>query len=168
MNTLPDQHNVLLVIGANQGDRMAAFRRCRLLLSMLAGEIISTSLIYDSSPWGVTDQPPFINQGIHIRTTLTPEDLLAVTQDIESRLGKNKLTHWGPRHIDIDIILWEDIILDTDRLSIPHPHMGDRRFVLIPLTEIAEDWIHPISRLSINQLLERCQDDGSVRIVEDL
>jgi len=162
----PNSYNVLLLIGANQGDRFVAFETCRELIANHVGTILSVSPIYETSAWGKRDQADFINQGLMVSTSLSPKQLLTTTKRIEVKLGKNKITHWGPRHIDIDIILYEDLIVETKDLMIPHPHMSDRRFVLIPLNQIASTWIHPIKKMTIGELLKQCEDNGVVKEIE--
>lgn len=158
-----NQHIVHLLLGANIGDTVSMLRRARIYISMCIGQIQSTSPVYDTSPWGFKDQEPFVNQAISCQTDLNPRQILRKIHWIENRLGKKKIAHWGPRSIDIDILLYESQIIQDDDLKVPHPHMSSRRFVLIPLTQIASELIHPVKGITIKEMLELCKDTGSVK-----
>ena len=129
--------NVYLGIGANLGDRKKNLRRAVELISQIEGtELISVSSFYETAPWGNLNQPNFINGALRIKTELPPLKLLDELQDIENKLGRVRNEHWGARTIDIDILMIDDIVIDTERLKVPHPFMFERDFVLIPLSEI--------------------------------
>ncbi len=122
------------------------------------GEIIKSSSIYETAPWGKTDQPPFLNQVLELGTLLTPETLLSVILDIEIGLGRKRKEKYDARTIDIDILYYDKEIVNTETLTIPHPKVSERRFVLIPLAEIAPTLIDPIAGQSIKTLLVNCKD----------
>lgn len=163
MGTQSDlRYKVFLLLGSNQGQKEEMLRQARILLSIHTGIILNASSIYDTSPWGEEDQDTFINQAIEIQTELNPSALLTVLQKIEIRLGKAKTSKWGPRTIDIDILLYDNLIISEDKLSIPHPRMLGRKFVLIPLSEIAGELLHPIAKRRISDLVDVCEDHGTV------
>jgi len=153
-----------LLLGNNLGDQVAILRKARILLSLYVGTIHATSSLYETAPWGQLDQANFINQAISIETKLAPDELMDAIKKIEEILGKKKITKWGPRTIDIDILLYKDDIINAANLEIPHPRMLSRNFVLIPLSEIAEEVIHPIAKKSIKELVGMCIDKGEVEI----
>ena len=110
----------------------------------------------ETEPWGVPDQPLFINMAVSVKTVLSPDNLLALCKKIETDLGRTETILWGPRIIDLDILFYDDVITARPDLTIPHPHIKDRDFVLRPLAEIAPDLIHPVLKKSIKELLEIC------------
>ncbi|MDH5203543.1 MAG: 2-amino-4-hydroxy-6-hydroxymethyldihydropteridine diphosphokinase, partial [Nitrospirota bacterium] len=110
---------------------------------------------YETEPWGYKGQPQFINMAIELETELNPKELLTVLKNIEREMGREELLRWGPRNVDLDILLFDDIILTEDNLKIPHPLMHKRDFVLKPLCEIASDIHHPLLKVSISGLLQR-------------
>jgi 2-amino-4-hydroxy-6-hydroxymethyldihydropteridine diphosphokinase len=134
----------LIALGGNVGDVRATLDRAVAMLGEGPGlRVVARSSDYRTPPWGVTDQPTFVNAVIAADTTLTPYGLLARAHDVERSLGRDR-THeqrWGPRPIDIDILAYDDLVLDTPDLALPHPRLFERAFVLVPLTEIAPDRI---------------------------
>ncbi len=152
-----------LGLGANMQDKIRMLNRARILLNIYAGAVIKASKLYSTEPWGYEEQDEFVNQVLCINTNLSPEDLHTATLKIEAHLGKKKEnSKYGPRNIDIDILLYEQECSDTTSLKIPHARMHERNFVLIPLAEIAPEAIHPVFQVSISHLLERSEDNGSV------
>ncbi|MCL4114211.1 UNVERIFIED_CONTAM: hypothetical protein GTU68_031856 [Idotea baltica] len=151
-----------LLLGNNLGDQESILTRARILISLHIGAILSISKLYETAPWGELDQANFLNQAISIKTRLAPEELMQAIIKIEKILGKEKRTKWGPRTIDIDILLYNNDIINQANLEIPHPRMLSRNFVLIPLSEIAEEVIHPIAKKSIKELVGMCIDKGEV------
>lgn len=128
-----------LGLGANIGDRESNLRTAIKMLIDCGCELFAVSSLYQTRPVGLIDQPDFLNAVVGVMTNLDPHALLATCKKIESKLGRKRTTHWGPRVIDIDILLYEGVVMDDAELVIPHPHMLDRAFVLVPLAEIAPD-----------------------------
>ena len=153
-----------LLLGANLGDRVQTLRRAANLIAGRVGAVVHQSGLYETAPWGVTDQPAYLNQVLAVQTTLTPEAVLAQTQAIEEELGRVRLEKWGARIIDIDILYYDDRILQTDTLTIPHPYLHQRRFTLVPLAEIAPNFVHPIFRKTTTQFLYETDDNGPVHL----
>jgi len=122
------------------------------------GPVISTSAVYETAAWGLNDQPAFLNQALCISTALTPEVLLQAILNIELQLGRIRAEKYGPRTIDIDVLLYEDLIHHSDTLVLPHPELPNRRFALTALAEIAGSMVHPVEQCTILALLDRCPD----------
>lgn len=137
---------VFLSLGSNLGDRRAMLRSALLALEREGLRIVRRSSLYETAPVGVTGQPPFLNQAVEVETDLAPEDLLAVCQRIEGALGRVRRERWGPRTVDIDILLYDRRVVHTGSLQIPHPRLTTRRFALEPLLEIAPDAALPDGR----------------------
>jgi len=155
---------VYLSLGSNLGDRSGNLRAA---VEALRAEMPITALssLYETDPLGVRDQPAFLNLALVARTDRSPEDLLLSVKDIERRLGRRPTFRWGPRVVDLDIILFDDQVVDTPQLVIPHREMASRAFVLVPLAEIASDVRHPVLKMTIRDLLERVPGRESVRPV---
>lgn len=146
---------VYIGIGSNLGDRKA---NCMRAIELLAGKGIvvrKESSLYETDPWGDKNQPKFLNMAIEIETEIKPQDLLSILADIEKELGRKRSYKWGPRVIDLDILLYNSLTIDQDDLKIPHPFMHERDFVLKPLYEIAPDVKHPVLNLSAGELLQK-------------
>jgi 2-amino-4-hydroxy-6-hydroxymethyldihydropteridine diphosphokinase len=144
------------------GDRAGALAEARLELSACVS-ISNISSIYETPPWGVTDQPAFLNQVLTGTTELEPDGLLNAVKAIEKKMGRQPTFRYGPRLIDIDILLYGDIVLDTPDLVIPHPRMFERAFVLVPLLEIAPDLVSPITHEPVSDLLQHLDTAGIVK-----
>jgi len=153
---------VFLLLGSNLGDRPQVLAAAREMIAGQAGSLTAQSAIYETEPWGITDQPAFLNQVLEITTSLLPEDLLRIILNIEHDLGRVRYERWGARVIDIDILYFEQTVLDSARLTLPHPRIQDRRFVLAPLAEIAPDFMHPLLQKTSSQLLQQCPDTSAV------
>lgn len=158
--------NVFLLLGTNLGDRAANLKSARNLIAFRAGQIIATSSVYETAPWGKTDQPGFLNQCLAINTQHSPEELLRILQKTEKEIGRESTEKWGPRLIDIDILFYEDRTTATDQLTIPHPYLHQRRFTLLPLAEIAAKFKHPILNKSVENLLKVCEDQSEVKLYQ--
>jgi len=140
-------------LGANAGDRETNIRRALALIGETgAGRLVRVSGLIETEPvGGPAGQRPYLNGAVEIETDLQPQDLLTALKDIEKRVGRVERQRWGPREVDLDILLYDDLVLDSAALRIPHPRMLERRFVLGPLAEIAKGVIHPISGRTIGQ-----------------
>ena len=148
-----------LLIGGNMGDRLANLENARAAIQGQVGNILTSSSIYETAAWGMEHQADFLNQALWIDTPFEAVELLENLLKIEQSMGRIRNQPLGPRTIDLDIIFFNDQILETKKLTIPHPHMQKRNFVLTPLNEIAPNYIHPVLKKSINQLLIDCEDN---------
>lgn len=142
-------------IGSNLGNRQKNCLRAIELLTEKKIIVTKRSSLYETEPWGIKDQPKFLNMVIEIETKLNPKELLVILKDIENEVGRKESLKWGPRVIDLDILLVDNLILNQDDLIIPHPLMHKRDFVLRPLAEIAPDTRHPLLKLSIDELMQK-------------
>ncbi len=155
-------NNAYLLLGSNEGDRVVWLRRAMELIDEHCGKISARSSIYETAAWGITAQPDFLNMVISLETNLLPALLLHTLLGIENTLGRHRTIKWGPRTIDIDILLYNSDIVDTPALVIPHPFLQERRFTLEPLAELAPDYVHPLFQKSITVLLAECPDKLTV------
>jgi 2-amino-4-hydroxy-6-hydroxymethyldihydropteridine diphosphokinase len=160
-----DMHHVYLSLGSNLGDRECNLEESTRQISEFA-VIKKSSGIYETEPWGLKDQPRFLNQVILVETKLAPEELLSHLKTIEQKMGRKKTVHYGPRLIDLDILFYDDLLLKTPDLIIPHPHITERAFVLVPLAEIAPNMIHPQHNKTIRELL-KAVEKSSVSLYKD-
>ena len=151
-------NEVYLLIGGNMGDRPGYLSLARQAIEKNCGSITLLSSLYETAAWGMKDQEDFLNQAILLATEMDAAKLLHCLLSIEESLGRKRLEKYGPRIIDIDILLFNDDVLDLPGLKVPHPQMQYRRFVLQPLNEIAPKKIHPLLHQSISDLLEACTD----------
>lgn len=151
-------------LGSNLGDRGKNIQDALVFLERWGVKIIRSSSIYESEPFGVKDQDWFFNIVAEGETALSPEDLLTAIRAIEKALKREKIIKWGPRTIDIDILYYDDWVIDQPELKIPHPGIPDRRFVLLPMDEIAPDYSHPSQNKTTSQLLKDCPDTSIVNI----
>jgi len=151
--------NVFLGTGSNLGDRLGALRAAAALLEPEA-HVIQASCVYETPPWGFKDQPVFLNQVLRVETELRPPALLAFLKSMENKLGRKATFQYGPRAIDLDILFYDDLIYSTDALQIPHPLAAERAFVLVPLLEIAPDFVHPVLGKSIRDLARKVDCSG--------
>ena len=147
---------VFIGIGSNEGDRLGHISRAvKALNATPALRVLQLAPITETEPVGGPPQDPYLNTAVELDTALTPFDLLRALKEIEQRLGRQPTgERWGPRPIDLDILLYEDQIIDSPELTIPHPRVHERQFVLEPLAQIAPDLVHPILKQSISELLK--------------
>ncbi len=148
-------------LGSNMGDRAGACRRALELLSR-AGRVTAVSSLYCTEPVGYKEQDEFINAVAAVETELSPQDLLAACQTIENELGRVRLVRWGPRSVDLDILLYGSSVVKTPDLLVPHPRLSLRGFVLVPLCEIAPQVVHPVLNKTVAGLLQELKDPHRV------
>jgi len=154
---------VYLLLGGNIGDRLFYLRSAIEKIEQQLGKVLQCSTIYETAPWGVTDQADFLNQAIELETLFSPQKLLEEVLKIELALGRERHHRWYARTIDIDILLYADQIIELSELVIPHPRLEFRKFALIPLAQIAPQVVHPLLSKTIAVLLAACQDTLEVK-----
>jgi 2-amino-4-hydroxy-6-hydroxymethyldihydropteridine diphosphokinase len=154
-----------LLLGSNLGDRELLLQQAAFQISKLVGPVIHKSDIFITKAWGNTNQADFYNQAICIETKLDPNALLSTILKIEEALGRKRNEKWEARTIDIDILFFNEEIINTSHLTIPHPFIQERKFVLAPLCQIAPQIIHPLFKKSIEELLVNCKDPLTVEIL---
>ncbi|MEN8250811.1 MAG: 2-amino-4-hydroxy-6-hydroxymethyldihydropteridine diphosphokinase [Bacteroidota bacterium] len=157
---------IFILLGSNLGDRRKNVEDSLILIKKRVGAILKMSSLYETAPWGVPDQPRFLNMVIEIESVLNPQDLLSSLLEIEDQLGRVRKTKWGERLIDIDILYYGNVIIKEKNLILPHPEIQNRRFTLIPLVEIAPSSLHPILKKSNIELLSSCTDKLEVTILQ--
>ena len=152
-----------LLTGGNLGERVHNLATARELVAAQTGNIIAASSLYETAAWGNTDQPAFLNQAIMIETPLNARQLIRRILKIEKKMGRVREEKYGPRLIDIDILLFNNEKHNYQFLKLPHPEMQNRRFALLPLAEIAPEIIHPVLKKTITELLQECKDELEVK-----
>ena len=152
-------HTVFIALGANLGDRLANLNAA---VEAMPPSLrpVAASPVYETQPWGYSDQPVFLNQVVQAETGLDPFELLAFLKGLENRLGRQAAFRYGPRSIDLDILFYDDLILETRGLVIPHPHLAERAFVLVPLADLAPNLHHPVLGLRVRELLDKVDRQG--------
>lgn len=153
-----------LSLGSNLGDRLGTIRKASLMLKEKNIYIVASSEVFETDPCGAKDQPSFLNACLLVETEESPRDLMLKLQSIESELGRISRFHWGPREIDIDIIFMDGLTMNEDDLIIPHPEMHKRAFVLVPLNQVAPEWIHPLLGKSVREMELEIPKSGILRI----
>jgi 2-amino-4-hydroxy-6-hydroxymethyldihydropteridine diphosphokinase len=148
------------------GNRIENLQKAVSLIGKKIGKVVIKSGLYETEAWGKTDQEPFINQAIEVNSDLSPQDILSKCNAIEMELGRTKSEKWGPRIIDIDILFCGKKKIKDKDLVIPHPEMENRNFVLVPLMEIAGDFVHPIIGKTIEEIYDDCKDTCEVYLID--
>ncbi len=159
--------SIYLLLGSNQGDRLGNVQEARRLINGRIGRLVRSSSVYLTAAWGDIEQPNFYNQVVEVSTEMLPMELLKTINEIEELLGRQREQKWGPRLIDIDILYYNDLQLETEVLTIPHPQIQNRKFTLEPLNEIAPDFIHPTLQQTQAELLKNCPDKLAVTRTDD-
>lgn len=155
-------NKVYLLLGGNAGDRLQYLNSAMAQIVQNCGTITHRSHIYETAAWGLTEQPDFLNMVIQVATELPPTEVLQAIQSIENNLGRQRDVKWGQRTLDIDILFYNLNIVNTPELQIPHPHMQDRLFVLMPLAELAPELKHPVLQKTTTELLAACPDQSAI------
>lgn len=158
---------VFLGIGSNLGNREENLNNALRMIKEEVGNVLISSSVYETEPWGFDSDNQFLNMVVKTETILEPPALLSALLDMEKSMGRTRdEEQYSSRVIDIDVLFYEDLDIAYHNLRIPHPHIQDRRFVLVPLVEIAPEFIHPVLQKSVNDLLETCTDNSAVRILK--
>jgi len=148
------KHRAFVALGSNLGNKEENIRQALQRLEAQGVEIAKVSTLIDTKPYGVLDQPGFCNGVCEVRTELEPLELLRLLLATEQQMGRVRLRHWGERNIDLDLVFYENIIMDTKELKLPHPDMQNRDFVLVPMAELAPALVHPVLKKTMAQLKE--------------
>ncbi len=156
---------VYLSLGSNMGDRGANIQTALVDLEQWGVKVVRSSSLYETDPFGVKNQPGFLNMAVEAATGRSPEDLLTAIHAIERSLGRERKEKWGPRSIDIDILFYDNKVFEDPGLTIPHSHLAERKFVLVPLHEIAPKFVHPVLKKTVEELLNECKDEGKVTLL---
>jgi len=154
-----------LSMGSNLGDRLRYLKKAiEKIGESKRISVINISSIYETEPVGNENQPRFLNLVIEVQTSLDPLPLLERLLAIEKEMGRKREDRWGPRNIDIDILIYDDLVMESDQLTIPHPRMHQRKFVLVPLAEIAPQTLHPLLKKNVKEIKESCDDNSEVNV----
>jgi 2-amino-4-hydroxy-6-hydroxymethyldihydropteridine diphosphokinase len=157
-----EMNKVYILLGTNLGEKITNLKTACDKISSTCGKIVQRSSLYETTPWGNSDQPVFVNGVIELETLLSSEVLLHQLLEIEKQMGRIRIQKWGERLIDLDILYYNDFIASSETLKIPHPELQNRNFTLVPLCEIAPDFIHPIFQRTTQELLKDCTDKETV------
>ena len=159
-------NTIFLQLGSNMGDRNAYLQKARKLITEKIGMIKKRSRIYESVPWGIENQNNYLNQVLELKSKFTADEVLQKILDIENKIGRIRNEKWGERIIDIDILFYNDLIIEKEELCIPHIHLHNRKFVLTPLHEISPDYVHPKYRKKVSELMQECKDTEKIEEYE--
>jgi 2-amino-4-hydroxy-6-hydroxymethyldihydropteridine diphosphokinase len=152
-------HKAYILLGSNMGRRKNFLNKAKQQIALHCGSIVKESSVYQTAAWGNTRQQDFLNQIIIIQTKQMPDELMQTLLNIETSLGRMRTVKFGPRTIDLDILFYDDLIHHSPTVTLPHPAIQDRRFVLVPLVELSPRKIHPVYKLTVTQLLKQCPDE---------
>ena len=152
--------SIFIALGSNLGDKASNMKEALQRLAQRGVTVCKVSDFMATRPYGVTDQPDFLNAVAEIKTDNSPTELLRVLLQVEQEMGRKRIRHWGERNIDLDLLLYDERIIDLPDLQVPHPDMQNRDFVLRPLAQIAPDTVHPVLRKTIKQLWKELQNRG--------
>lgn len=156
-------HSIIILLGSNQGNSKDLIIKAELLLQAQLGKCIKASSVYESEAWGFESETNFLNRVLVIETKLKPYEILGISLDIENELGRKRNTkEYSSRTMDIDLLFYDDQIIEENDLEIPHPRLHLRRFTLAPLAEILPDFIHPKIKKTIRELLDSCTDNSNI------
>jgi len=158
-------HKAYILLGSNMGNRKQFLNKSIKLIAEHGGSIVKESSIYETAAWGNTKQAAFLNKVIIIRTKFSPDDLMKTLLHIETGLGRIRTEKYGPRTIDLDILFFDELVFHSSVVTLPHPALQDRRFVLVPLAELSPRKIHPVYQKTITRLLKECVDTLEVKKV---
>jgi len=168
MTEIQTTHPIYLALGTNLGQRQENLKQAIVRLDPNVA-VLATSKLYETAPAYVMEQPAFLNMAVKGETTLSPQKLLAFLKRIEAEMGREQTVRYGPRIIDLDIIFYDNWVLDTPNLQIPHPRLAERGFVLYPLTDVAADVVHPTLHHTVAELVDALpEEDGILRVIDDL
>ena len=156
-------HQVVLGLGGNRGDKLALLNKASQLLAQKM-DLEKASSIYHTAAWGGNSHGAYLNQVLVLRTSMKAEECLNFIQQIENQLGRKRGVKWGDRTMDIDILYFDNEIINTERLKVPHPHLTSRNFVLVPLAEVLPEFIHPQFGKSSLELMQKCEDKLKVKV----
>jgi len=157
--------NIFLGLGSNIEERVTYLNTATSLIGSCSYiKIVQSSLIYETEPWGIRNQKRFLNKVLSLESSLPPEDLLTFVKEVEIKTGRTESARWHEREIDIDVLFYDNEIISSDKFGLPHKEIQNRKFVLIPMCEIAADFIHPVLNKSMKQLLEESKDISEVKI----
>lgn len=160
------EHRAYFLLGSNTGDRANQLEKARSLIERYIGRISAKSRIYETQPWGYAEQADFYNQALEVRTLLQPKQILEVMKRIESEAGRTTGEKWGPRLLDVDLLLYDNMVINAPDLTVPHPRLQERNFALVPLMELASELRHPVLNLTIEELYWDSKDEMEVVLVD--